>query len=202
MFHNNSDLWWSWQYFLVLQWLYLNVAWSFSSLFSLWAEDSLAGFAQEACVQPTHTYAPQRMPLTDGQFFHKCDYINHQWIKPRNFSYETFVLAQEHTVSERSVTWNYHSWLGRVPPANKDNAFVLAENVNKGESSLTKLTPWVLKIFYMGVLSSILIFYFQFSSAAQSCPTLCDSMNRSMPGFPVHHQLPESTQNFSLAGNH
>ena len=31
----------------------------------------------------------------------------------------------------------------------------------------------------------------QFSSVAQSCPTLCDSMNRSMPGLPVHHQLPE-----------
>ena len=26
------------------------------------------------------------------------------------------------------------------------------------------------------------------------CPTLCDSMNRSMPGLPVHHQLPEFTQ--------
>ena len=34
----------------------------------------------------------------------------------------------------------------------------------------------------------------QFSSVAQSCPTLCDPMNRSTPGFPVHHQLPESTQ--------
>ena len=34
----------------------------------------------------------------------------------------------------------------------------------------------------------------QFSSVAQSCPTLCDPMNRSMPGFPVHHQLPEFTQ--------
>ena len=34
----------------------------------------------------------------------------------------------------------------------------------------------------------------QFSSAAQSCPTLCDPMNRSMPGLPVHHQLPEFTQ--------
>ena len=27
----------------------------------------------------------------------------------------------------------------------------------------------------------------QFSSVAQSCPTLCDPMNRSMPGLPVHH---------------
>ena len=33
-----------------------------------------------------------------------------------------------------------------------------------------------------------------FSSVAQSCPTLCNPMNRSMPGLPVHHQLPESTQ--------
>ena len=29
---------------------------------------------------------------------------------------------------------------------------------------------------------------------AQSCPTLCDPMNHSMPGLPVHHQLPEFTQ--------
>ena len=34
----------------------------------------------------------------------------------------------------------------------------------------------------------------QFSSVAQSCPTLCDPVNRSMPGLPVHHQLPESIQ--------
>ena len=35
---------------------------------------------------------------------------------------------------------------------------------------------------------------FQFSSVAQLCPTLCDPMNRSMPGLPVHHQLLEFTQ--------
>ena len=34
----------------------------------------------------------------------------------------------------------------------------------------------------------------KFSSVAQSCPTLCDPTNHSMPGLPVHHQLPESTQ--------
>ena len=34
----------------------------------------------------------------------------------------------------------------------------------------------------------------QFSSVAQSRPTLCDPMNRSTPGLPVHHQLPEFTQ--------
>jgi len=34
----------------------------------------------------------------------------------------------------------------------------------------------------------------QFSSVAQSCPTLHDPMNRSVPGLPLHHQLPEFTQ--------
>ena len=34
----------------------------------------------------------------------------------------------------------------------------------------------------------------QFSTGAQSCPTLCDPMNCSMPGLPVNHHLPEFTQ--------
>ena len=35
---------------------------------------------------------------------------------------------------------------------------------------------------------------FQIRSVAQSCPTLCDPMNRSTPGLPIHHQLLEFTQ--------
>ena len=38
----------------------------------------------------------------------------------------------------------------------------------------------------------------QFSSVAQSCPTLCDSMNRSTPGLPVHHQFPSSLKLTSI----
>ena len=44
-------------------------------------------------------------------------------------------------------------------------------------------------IFLIEVSTSV-----QFSSVAQSCPTLCDTMNCSTPGLPVHHQLPEFTQ--------
>ena len=40
----------------------------------------------------------------------------------------------------------------------------------------------------------VLVQSVQFSSVARSCPTLCDLMNRSTPGLPVHHQLPEFTQ--------
>ena len=47
-----------------------------------------------------------------------------------------------------------------------------------------KITSWNLCI-----LQSV-----QFSSVTQSCPTLCDPMNRSTTGLPVHHQLPECTQ--------
>ena len=47
----------------------------------------------------------------------------------------------------------------------------------------------------LGLLHCRQILYHQsVSSVAQSCPTLCDPMNRNTPGLPVHHQLPESTQ--------
>ena len=44
------------------------------------------------------------------------------------------------------------------------------------------------------VYSCLWCHFIQYSSVAQSCPTLWDPMNRSTPGFPVHHQLLESTQ--------
>ena len=49
------------------------------------------------------------------------------------------------------------------------------------------LTIWT----FVNKMMSLL---FQFSSVTQSCLTLCDPMSHSMPGLPVHHQPPESTQ--------
>ena len=46
-------------------------------------------------------------------------------------------------------------------------------------------------IFYLDEIIGVSV---QFSSVAQSCLTLCNPMNRSMPGLPVHHQLQEFTQ--------
>ena len=43
-------------------------------------------------------------------------------------------------------------------------------------------------------INSKYLYVLQFTSVAQSCPTLCDPMNCSTPGLPVHHQLPEFTQ--------
>ena len=49
---------------------------------------------------------------------------------------------------------------------------------------------WIRKLWYIYTME----YSVQFSSVTQSCLTLCDPMNRSMPGLPVHHQLPEFTQ--------
>ena len=51
-----------------------------------------------------------------------------------------------------------------------------------------------LKDYFVISSTVMLMVSYQFSSVAQSCPTLCDPMNRSMPGLPVHHHLPEFTQ--------
>ena len=61
--------------------------------------------------------------------------------------------------------------------------------------SSTEQDPWVQQLlltFHASVAGSFPSV--QFSSVAQSCPTLCNPMNRSMPSLPVHHQLPEFTQ--------
>ena len=69
------------------------------------------------------------------------------------------------------IQWNPHNWSGLLLSFDK---FIHLCNVN----------PY----------QDIERYSVQFSSVAQSCPTLCDPMNCSMPGLPVHHQLPEFTQ--------
>ena len=51
-----------------------------------------------------------------------------------------------------------------------------------------------LDISWNSITSTRFVRSVQFSSLAQSCPTLCYPMNCSMPGLPVHHQLMEFTQ--------
>ena len=57
------------------------------------------------------------------------------------------------------------------------------------------LNPFSHLCLFVGAFSPLTFKWFstvQFSSVTQSCPTLCDSMNHSTPGLPVHHQLPSS----------
>ena len=60
--------------------------------------------------------------------------------------------------------------------------------------SLWGWTPGPSSLWGLAWLAFSRVQHIQFSSVAQSCPTLCDPMNCSTPGLPVHHQLPEPTQ--------
>ena len=82
------------------------------------------------------------------------------------------------------------------PPPNSHSC-----NINLASSILFTLP---LPLYPLSTLQKFLETYYllrvpllllvQFSSVAQSCPTLCNPMNRSTPGLPVHHQLPEYIQ--------
>ena len=52
---------------------------------------------------------------------------------------------------------------------------------------------WILTIYFL-IYIYIHTHTSQIRSVAQSCPTLCDPMNHSMPDLPIHHQLPEFTE--------
>ena len=66
---------------------------------------------------------------------------------------------------------------------------VLSLNHPEPPESMEKFLPWNQSLVPKRLETAV-----QFSSVAQSCPTLWDPMNCSTLGLPVHHQLPESTQ--------
>ena len=92
-----------------------------------------------------------------------------------------------------------HGHAGSLNPGNSGSGgCVLAVNPRARRSKLR----------HQGILKfvSVLAYHWgvwghtvQFSSVAQSCPTLCDPMYRITPGLPVHHQLPEFTQTHALS---
>ena len=77
--------------------------------------------------------------------------------------------------------------LGSSP--GEDNGYLLQY---PGLENSMDYSPWGQKKKNLQIKT--MVYAVQFSSVAQSCPTLCDPMNGSMPGLPVHHQLPEFTQ--------
>ena len=81
-----------------------------------------------------------------------------------------------------------------------DDTTFMAESEEELKSLLTKVKEesekvgLKLNIQKTKIMASGPIRSDQIRSATQSCPSLCDSMNRSTPGLPVHHQLPEFTE--------
>ena len=116
-----------------------------------------------------------------------------------------------HSVGQKGVTWSsphsgdgimkacgYQRWADRGTLDSGAHACWLTKNL-PGCQSL--ILPAQRKICCgPGPLCVVPVFSFpvQFSSVAQSCLTLCDPMDCSTPGLPVHHQLPEFTKLTSI----
>ena len=99
--------------------------------------------------------------------------------------------------------WNFQTFEVFSPPCSDSivlQIFVLRLDIKKNNHVIHKINqaseslsdiPKATQFINDRILSGR---YFKFSSVAQSCLTLCDPMNRSTPGLPVHHQLLEFTQ--------
>ena len=76
-----------------------------------------------------------------------------------------------------------------MPPPSLTTHHQLSHRLNWTDLENDSRTHFDSRILFSESLDSV-----QFSSVAQSCLSLCDPMNCSTPGLPVHHQLPEATQ--------
>ena len=109
------------------------------------------------------------------------------------------LLIKNSPVSAGEVRHGFKPWVGKIPWGRAQQttpAFFPGES--PGQRSLVDHTVHRITSSETWLFStSVTLFLFcsvLFSSVAQLCPTLCDPMNHSTPGLPVHHQLPESTQ--------
>ena len=102
-----------------------------------------------------------------------------------------------------SITDSIDMSLSKLPEMVKDREVWCAavRGVTKCRTWLSDWTTSVSWIYYCRFISTLFywstylfFFHVQFSSVSQSCPTLCEPMNHSTPGLPVHHQLPEFTE--------
>ena len=95
----------------------------------------------------------------------------------------------------------FNPWIRKIPWRRAWQATpIFWPGESHGQKSLAGYSPWDHRVRHdWSDLAPVHYGYsdfssVQFSSVAQSCPTLCDPMNCSMPGPPVHHQLLEFTQ--------
>ena len=90
------------------------------------------------------------------------------------------------SLSFNSFSWSFHSQTICYP-------FHILQFLSDYYNHENKLKDDFFPSWFYTILKNNLVLS-SVSSVSQSCPTLCDPMNRSTPGLPVHHQLPEFTQ--------
>ena len=110
----------------------------------------------------------------------KCYSLCHVWLCATPWT-----VAHKAPLSMELSRQEYWSWLPFPSPWNLPDPGIECRSSTLKADSLPREPPGKPEPYFSSV---------QFSSVAQSCPTLCDPMNHSTPGLPVHHQLPEFTQ--------
>ena len=107
------------------------------------------------------------------------------------FAYHQFLLLE---ICYYSSAFRVLINLLPFPPTSHNTTFYLyLFSTSEKQHTVQHLCSFA-HAFSSPVSTFYLFLLIQFSAVAQLCPTLCDPMNRSTPGLPVHHQLPEFTQ--------
>ena len=102
-------------------------------------------------------------------------YSSIQYVSTHLKHFDTWNIFKKSSLKEREMDcWGFYSSCWKADP---------------------EKTPWVFITVKGNLKLRKAYLRFQFSSVPQSCPSLCDPMDGSTPGLPVHHQLPQFTQN-------
>ena len=120
------------------------------------------------------------------QKFHCCVYTPPN----KNMNLKRYMHSNVHC----SVIYNCQVWKQLKYPSSdmeKDDAIYTYKHKHTQYYSTTK-QEWNSAICHY--VDEPRAYSVQFSPVSQSCPTLCNPMNSTMPGLPVHHQLPKFTQ--------
>ena len=117
-----------------------------------------------------------------------------QWNQQRAQKLKRKTKTWHHTDHKRTLVCNTVTEPNRLSHQTRNKAHLLTTDCGEGKYSvylqmpneknkqlMLKTSQWLSGRVFKGNI--------HFSSVAQSCPTLCDPMNRSTPGLPVHHQL-------------
>ena len=117
--------------------------------------------------------------------------------EPNGHSKHSLPITQETTLHMTSPHGQYKNWIDFILCSQRWRSSIQSEKTRPGTDCVSGhellIAKFRLKLKKVGKttrsFSSV-----QFSSVAQSCLTLCDPMNRSTPGLPVHHHLLEFIQ--------
>ena len=126
-----------------------------------------------------------------------CNIVNH-WEPQKSFSHLVTPPSSEEGIT--APTWPPCSFLTLALRSSVAAQFFSCPWLNPGTALWREDKPALLDCFTLqGGLDTLKCPWGwpvlpQFSSVNQSCPTLCDPMDWSTPGFPVHHQLPDLAQ--------